>query len=278
MLVTAVTALPSGYNLPTPSGPSFSPPSCKEGQVLHVDGKCVKPRVLQRAFVYDVPSTVAALNGSKHIVEPKVERNMIFVRLPDGPLEPEPIVIPPPRQEHVLYVLNKQSEQGQRVIEVSTSPPSDPEVVFVNYAEGENPTLPGGVDLQTALGSASPKEGQIVSDVQTGGGVGNGTVTDGNFGNVISSSAGSIGSVIDGNFDSTGSDIGSGVDSGTGVAIGGNLGNIFGGNIGSGFGDGNTGDTSTDDVTGDKVGDIRSGIYTPPTNDYFPPSTSHKTH
>ncbi|XP_063593694.1 uncharacterized protein LOC134770659 [Penaeus indicus] len=277
-LVTAVTALPNGYNLPTPSGPPFIPPSCNDGQVLHVDGRCIKPRVLQRAFVYDVPSNVAVHNESKHIAEPKVERNVIFVRLPDGPVEPEPVVIPPPRQQHVLYVLNKQLEQGQRVIEVSTLPPADPEVVFVNYAEGENPTLPGGVDLQTALGSAAPKEGQIISDVQNGGGIGNGTVADGNFGNVISSSAGSTGSGIDGNFDNTGSDIGSGIGSGTGVAIDGNLGNGFGGTVGGGFGDGNKGDTSTDDVTGSEVGDIRSGIYTPPTNNYSPPSTSHKTY
>nr|XP_027234448.1 uncharacterized protein LOC113825812 [Penaeus vannamei] len=284
-LVTAASALPYGYNLPTPSGPPFTPPSCNNDEVLHVDGKCVTPKVHQRVFVYDVPSNVAIVNGSKHIAEPKVERNIIFVRLPDGPAGPEPIVIPPPRQQHVLYVLNKQSDQSQQVIEVPAPPPSDPEVFFVNYAEGENPALPGGVDLQTALSSASLEEGKIVSNAQTGGGIGNCTAADddGHFGNDVSSSTGST----HGNFDNTGSDIGGGIGSGAGVDFDGNFGNVIGGNVGSGFGDGNQGNTGTGGVTDGVTGgvadgvaesDIRSGIYTLPTNDYSPPSTSHKTH
>merc|ERR1739838_612673 len=48
---------------------------------------------------------------------------------------------------------------GQRVIEVPAGPASNPEVYFVNYGPGENPQLPGGVNLQTALGAAAAPGG-----------------------------------------------------------------------------------------------------------------------
>ncbi|XP_042855738.1 ATP-dependent RNA helicase A-like [Penaeus japonicus] len=173
-LVGAVSAAPQGYNLPTPSGPSFNAGSCGGGQVRHVDGSCVTPQVNSRVFLYDVPPNQASSSQPPNIPKPKLERNVVFVRLPDGAQGPEPIVVPPPRQQHVLFVLNKQSEQGQQVIEVPAPPAADPEVFFVNYAEGENPTLPGGVDLQTALSAASQGGGQVVGGGGSGGGVGGG--------------------------------------------------------------------------------------------------------
>ncbi|XP_037792164.1 uncharacterized protein LOC119587509 [Penaeus monodon] len=178
-LVVAVSSAPQGYNLPTPSGPS-----CGEGQVKHVDGSCVTPEVKRRVFVYDVPANVAEVSKPEYIPEPKVERNIIFVRLPEGAQGPEPIVVPPPQQQHVVYVLNKQSEQDQQVIEVPAPPPSNPEVFFVNYAEGENPTLPSGVDLQTALSSASQGNGQVVGGNGHGGGAGGGNGGGSNGGSV----------------------------------------------------------------------------------------------
>ncbi|XP_042855773.1 uncharacterized protein LOC122242543 isoform X1 [Penaeus japonicus] len=173
-LVAAASAAPQGYNLGTPSGPSFNSGSCGNGQVRHVDGSCVTPQVNSRVFLYDVPANEGAINRPDYIPEPKLERNIIFVRLPDGADGPEPIVVPPPRQQHVVYVLNKQSEQDQRVIEVPAPPQSNPEVFFVNYAEGENPTLPSGVDLQTALSAASQGGGQVVGGGGIGGGIGGG--------------------------------------------------------------------------------------------------------
>ncbi|XP_027223490.1 uncharacterized protein [Penaeus vannamei] len=178
-LVVSVSSAPQGYSLPTPSGPS-----CGEGQVKHVDGSCVTPQVKRRVFVYDVPANVAEVSKPAYIPEPKVERNIIFVRLPEGAQGPEPIVVPPPQQEHVVYVLNKQSEQDQRVIEVPAPPPSNPEVFFVNYAEGENPTLPSGVDLQTALSSASQGNGQVLGGGGQGGGTGGGINGGSNGGSV----------------------------------------------------------------------------------------------
>nr|XP_027234272.1 uncharacterized protein LOC113825621 [Penaeus vannamei] len=135
---------------------------CSNGQVLHVDGRCVAPRVNRRVFLYDVPRTPTPTGPPPFIPAPTVETNLLFIRTPEGGQGPDPIVVPPPQQEHVVYILNKQSEEGQKVIEVPAPPPSDPEVYFVNYAEGENPTLPIGVDLQTALDAASAGSGQVV--------------------------------------------------------------------------------------------------------------------
>nr|XP_027234441.1 uncharacterized protein LOC113825803 [Penaeus vannamei] len=170
-LVAAVSAAPQGYNLGAPSGPSFNSGSCGSGQVRHVDGRCVTPQVNSRVFLYDVPANEAVVNRPNYIPEPKLERNIIFVRLPEGADGPEPIVVPPPQQQHVVYVLNKQSEHDQRVIELPAPPQSNPEVFFVNYAEGENPTLPSGVDLQTALSAASQGGGQVVGGGGVGGGI-----------------------------------------------------------------------------------------------------------
>lgn len=197
--MVAVSAAPQGYNLPMP---------CGGGQVRHVDGRCVSPQVSNRVFLYDAPPNEASVSPPVYIPKPKVERNIVFVRLPDAAQGPEPIVIPPPRQKHVLFVLNKQSEQGQKVIQVPAPPPPNPEVFFVNYAEGENPTLPIGVDLQTALNAASQSGGQVVGG--GGGGVGGG---GGGFG-------GGFGSGIGGGF-------GGGIGGGSGGSIGGALPTLY---------------------------------------------------
>ncbi|XP_042855500.1 ATP-dependent RNA helicase A-like [Penaeus japonicus] len=238
VLVAAASAAPQGYNLGTPSGPSFNSGSCGSGQVRHVDGRCVTPQVNSRVFLYDVPSNEAIVNRPTYIPEPKLERNIIFVRLPDGADGPEPIVVPPPRQQHVVYVLNKQSEQDQRVIEVPAPPQSNPEVFFVNYAEGENPTLPSGVDLQTALSAASQGGGQVVGGGNSGSGFGGG-------------SGGGFSGGIGGGF---GGGIGGGLGGGSGGGFGGGIGGGFGGGSGGGFG-----------------GGIGGGSYSPPSNLYSTP-------
>ncbi|XP_063593749.1 ATP-dependent RNA helicase A-like [Penaeus indicus] len=98
------------------------------------------------------------------------------MRVPGKGGGPEPVVVPSSQQKNIIYVLNKNEEGGQRVIEVPAPPPSEPEVFFVNYADGENPQLPIGVDLQTAL-RAAVNGGQIV-----GGAAGASTLGDGGFG------------------------------------------------------------------------------------------------
>lgn len=134
---------------------------CQEGEVRHVDGSCVLPKITRKVFVVSVPKQEQERADSiPDLPPPRVEHNILFVRLPKGGFGPEPIVVPPPRQENIIYVLSKQGDQTQRVIEVPAHPPSEPEIYFVNYDEGDNPTLPGGLDLQTALGSAVVSGGQ----------------------------------------------------------------------------------------------------------------------
>ncbi|XP_042855652.1 probable ATP-dependent RNA helicase ddx17 [Penaeus japonicus] len=171
VLVVCVSAAPLGYNLPTGSGSYFHNGICRFGQVRHLDGRCVTPQVYQRSYVYDAPRKVNYFRRPHYIPEPKVERNVVFVRLPEDDLGPEPIIVPPPRQQQVVYVLNKQSEQDQRVIEVPAPPPTEPEVVFVDYEEGENPILPSGEDLHSALTTASRGVGHVVESGGVGGGI-----------------------------------------------------------------------------------------------------------
>ncbi|XP_027206532.2 uncharacterized protein [Penaeus vannamei] len=137
---------------------------CVGDQVRHVDGRCVTPRVNRRVFLYDVPANVHT-TGPINIPEPRVETNILLIRTPEGGLGDQPIVLPPPRQNNVVYILNKQSTFGPGVIEVPSAPLEEPEVYFVNYAEGENPILPNGQDLQSALLTASQASGQTIGSV-----------------------------------------------------------------------------------------------------------------
>lgn len=153
---------------------------CPEGEIRHIDGSCVVPEITRKIFVFSVPKQPRVDNASfPSLPPPRVDHNVLFVRLPEGGAAPEPIVVPPPRQESIIYVLNKQEEQTQRVIEVPAQPPSEPEIYFVNYEEGDNPTLPGGFDLYTALSSATKTSGRSEGNAVT---LGSGT--DEKHGNV----------------------------------------------------------------------------------------------
>ncbi|XP_037791903.1 uncharacterized protein LOC119587214 [Penaeus monodon] len=171
VFVAAVSAAPLGYDLRPPSGPYFHNVFCAHGQVRHVDGRCITPQVYTRAFLYDAPRRFNYFRRPHYIPQPKVERNVVFVRLPEDDQGPDPIIVPPPQQQQVVYVLNKQTEQDQRVIEVPAPPPTEPEVVFVNYEDGENPILPSGEDLHSALTTASHGVGHTVESGGIGGGI-----------------------------------------------------------------------------------------------------------
>ncbi|XP_037792176.1 keratin, type I cytoskeletal 10-like [Penaeus monodon] len=240
--VASASADLRGYNLPTPTDPSLG--GCSPGQVRHVDGRCVTPRENRRVFLYEVPSNVVFNGAPVNIPEPTVETNIVLIRTPEGLQGPDPVIVPPPRQQHVVYVLNKQSEHDQRVIEVTAPPPSEPEVYFVNYAEGENPTLPSGVDLQSALGAATQGGGQVIGD--SGSGIGGG-VGGGISGGIGGGSGGSISVGGGGGFGGS-SDFSS---------FGGSSGFGSSGSFGSGSGFGGFG--------GGSGGGSISGSYTPPT-------------
>lgn len=139
--------------------------TCKEGEILHIDGTCVLPEITRRFFIFSVPTSVQKDPAPpRSLPVPKVERHVLIVRLPEANLGPEPVLVPPPRQSNIIYVLSKQSQQTQRIVEVPASPPSEPEIYFVDYKEGENPSLPGAVDFHTVIDSANKTESQIIAN------------------------------------------------------------------------------------------------------------------
>lgn len=147
---------------------------------MHGDGSCVVPEISQTVFVYSAPEKNKKSSGSPpYLPPPKVQRSILFVNLPEQDAGPDPIILPPPKQESVVYVLNKgKGDEGQKVIEVTPPPASYPEVYFVNYEEGDNPVLPLGVDLQTALRAAAEAsvQGAAGGAGFGGGGAGSGGI------------------------------------------------------------------------------------------------------
>merc|ERR1712002_491759 len=108
--------------------------SCGEGQVLHVDGTCVTPQVTRNVYVFAAPQQQFQPGPPPQIPQPKVNYNIVFVRTPENAQGQEPIVVPPPQQKTLVYVLSKkQAIQGQQLIEVPAGPAQQPEVFYVNY-------------------------------------------------------------------------------------------------------------------------------------------------
>ncbi|KAL7643532.1 UNVERIFIED_CONTAM: hypothetical protein RMT77_005514 [Armadillidium vulgare] len=254
-----------GYNLPTPGGGGGlstgsdsgfrnvdsgstsdgssgiatgggSASSCGNGQIQGSDGSCAEAEVSRKIFVFQAPEQTSSRQLPPTTQpKPKLNYNIVFVRTPEGPEGYEPIVVPPAQQKTLVYVLNKEGEDtGPQIIEMPDIQPHAPEVFYINYREGDNPQLPIGVDLQTALASAITEQGQLLA------GGGGSTGFGGDFG---TSSGGGIGGAVSGG---TGGDVSGGfggsVSGGsTSVGIGGSGGSVsgnggFGGSVSGGFG------------------------------------------
>nr|XP_045581431.1 pupal cuticle protein 36a-like [Procambarus clarkii] len=159
------------------SGHSSSVVSCGQGQVRHVDGSCVTPQVTRNLFLYKVPSATPIIGPRPNVPPPRVEDNILFIQYPEELLSQEPIVVPPPQQRNVVYVLNKRPHHDHKVIHAPGPEQPAPEVYFVNYAEGENPSLPSGGDLQSALNTASEGGGELIGSSGIDGISGTGGIT-----------------------------------------------------------------------------------------------------
>ncbi|XP_042219224.1 ATP-dependent RNA helicase A-like [Homarus americanus] len=257
LFLVSASAAPQGYNIPRPTGPGFPAGGCPGGQVLHVDGSCVSPRVNRQLFVYSSPQVPQSFGPPPVIPPPTVDENIVFIRTPEQGPGLDPIVLPPPRQKNVLYVLNKQTQQSQKVIEVPAQPPTSPDVFFINYEEGDNPTLPGGIDFQTALESAVQNEGQLIGGA--GGGVGFGSGGGVGFGSGGGAGFGSEGGAGFG----SGGGAGFGSGGGAGFGSGGGAGGVNGliGGSGGGY---------RGNVGGVRSGGGRTGGgYRPPSNTLY---------
>lgn len=156
--MAAVTAAPQRGSYQAPE-PVYE--ACDDGLVRKADGRCVEPIVTRNLFLYNAPAPRITYGPAPYIPDPKVHYNYVFVRTAGAVVGAKPIVVAPPQQKTLVYLLNKRpEEQTQQLIEVPGKP-SQPEVYFVNYNDGENPTLPGGIDLETAL-SQSANAGQVI--------------------------------------------------------------------------------------------------------------------
>lgn len=150
-------------------GGSASSGPCGDGQVRHVDGSCVEPIVQRNLYVYSAPPLPSRSQASAKAPRPRVDYNIVFVRTPEGSVGQKPIVVPPPQQKTLVYVLTRNGQISQQVIEVPAGGSQAPEVYYINYDEGDNPQLVGGIDLQSALASASAQQGQVISGGAAGG-------------------------------------------------------------------------------------------------------------
>ena len=173
---------------------------CPEGQARKADGSCAVAQVTRNIFLYGAPPAQQIRVGpAPPLPDPKVHYNFVFVRTPEVRGGARPVVVPPPQQKTLVYVLSKRPDaQNQEIIEVPSTP-TQPEVFFVNYAQGDNPQLPGGIDLQEAL-RQSAQQGQIIDGGSGGSGfggaVGGGFVAGGAAGGFVS--GGSSGGFISG--------------------------------------------------------------------------------
>jgi len=167
------------------------------------DGNCVTPQVTRNMYLYRAPTQHVETIPARYVSNPKVHLNYVFVRTQNAVGGSRPVVVPPPKQKTLVYVLNRRpSTAQQEVIEVPSAP-TRPELFFVNYDEGDDAQLPGGVSLQEAL-SQSVQQGQTIhgrggfsssggfsSGVSSGGQYSSNTFSEGsNF------SAGGRGSII----------------------------------------------------------------------------------
>merc|ERR1740131_188574 len=166
LLVASSLALPQGGYLPPPPR-AVLPQDCPQGQVPHGDG-CAVPEVTRHVLVFTAPALPDAPQGQRaELPPPRVEHNVIFVRVPEaGGAAAAPLVIPPPQQRNVIYVLNRrpQTVNGQEVIQLPDQS-TPPEVFFVNYDEGDDTILPGGISLQQALSQAQDAGGRVVEQI-----------------------------------------------------------------------------------------------------------------
>ena len=139
----------AGYGAPP------APVECGPGLVRKIDGKCVEPLINRNIFLYQAPQVKIRSGPLPDIPDPQIDYNYVFIKSPSSVIGPDPIVVPPAQQKTLVYILSEEPKlQSQPVIEVP-SKVSEPEVFFINYKDGENPTLPGGIDLRTALSQSA---------------------------------------------------------------------------------------------------------------------------
>nr|XP_027224221.1 uncharacterized protein LOC113816359 [Penaeus vannamei] len=148
----AVNGLSHGLS-PDSGGGTLLSVGCEEGEIIHSDGTCV---IRKNLYLFEAPEQpYQPIGPPPALPRPKLNQNHIYVRVPEEPPTPEPVVLPPPRRKTLVYILRKVDERVQRVIEFDSIPSPSPQVYFINYQDGENPSLPIGIHMDNALGVIS---------------------------------------------------------------------------------------------------------------------------
>merc|ERR1712212_186658 len=104
---------------------------CGSGQVRTANGECVTPQVTRNLYLYAAPAQRIETLPPANLPNPKVHLNYVFVRTENAIGGARPVVVPPPKQKTLVYVLNRRpNAQNTEVIEVPSTP-TQPEVFFV---------------------------------------------------------------------------------------------------------------------------------------------------
>merc|ERR1719244_962751 len=151
--------------------------TCQGGRIRDALGNCVEPIVTRKINLYHAPQASARFVAASRVPTPKVNYNYVFLRTNNAVVDNTPVVVPPAQQKTLVYLLNKDAgTHQQEVIEVQGSD-DEPEVFVVNYQDGVNQQLPGGIDLRTALSQSQ----SVAPVIDAGAGVGGRTVGDVTF-------------------------------------------------------------------------------------------------
>ncbi|MCL4146880.1 UNVERIFIED_CONTAM: hypothetical protein GTU68_014549, partial [Idotea baltica] len=115
------------------------------------------------------PAIQPSAGPAPYVPQPKIVYNTVYVNTPDQSAGSDPIVIPPPQQRYIVYVMTKIGQQEQQVIQVPAGDNEEPGVFYVNYNEGDDFQL-GDLSLQEVLA----QQGQQGQEISSGGGRGGG--------------------------------------------------------------------------------------------------------
>jgi len=131
--------------------------SCGSGLLRNIHNECVEPEVVRNTYWFSAPVDKPVERKGRIIApKPKIEYNVVFVRSHDTE-HAKPVVVPPPQQKTLIYVLRKTKGDSRGLLKVPTHPKLKPEVFYVNYEdENDDQVLPGGIDLRSALSKLGP--------------------------------------------------------------------------------------------------------------------------
>ena len=121
-----------------------------EGETKQRNGSCAPAEVTRKISLHSAPKILE--NGLQGMhSNPKLHYNFVVVKVPKADENSKHPVVPPPQQKTHIFVLNKETESENQEYINTPSQHVESKVFFINYKEGDNPDLPGGIKLQEAL-------------------------------------------------------------------------------------------------------------------------------